>query len=660
MISRPLLDDALLRAEGDLTRLLRLWRNEFALGDELYLTAADFERVASELLAVGAPTDALDVARSGCKRFPTHLRLGHIEALACANLGAIELAQQRLSELLAMPNALSGAMASELLGAVGRIHKDRAQLADATERVREQKIALEAYLRGFDHGENLYCGVNAATLMLQLGRHDEARALAQKVGAAAIAKQQALPQTNDTSRLWLNATLGECALILGNLAAAQTHYRTAHLLACAQRKLADIAATRRSAHSVAARVGVKPDDIERCLPRPNILIFSGHRFDFLAERRPAPRLPLAWEEALEADIESWLRAQHFMQSGELCAGISSLSVGADLIFLEALARRQCDTHIVLPIDAAAYLDSTLSAHGAEFRPRLEAALARATSVTVVSPKASTWRDRDFHLCNELIAGLALLRAQTLDAKVSALLVWDCAVASSRGGTWDALRMWTQMGLPAQVISPRADAADEVSPSSPPAGLPPMADSNALAFLFADFSGFSQLADEALPQFVTEVLGGVQRLLAETEAQNCAPIARNTWGDAVFLVFARPSHAAQFALNFNDWVERQQVLWATTPLRSLHVRISLHAGNATRAVDPITGNISFWGAHVSLAARLEPATPLGVIYASEPFAALLLSENHLASRCEYVGNLRWAKNVGSFPTYRLLRVRGKAA
>lgn len=658
MILRPNPDDALLRAEGDLHRLLELWRDAFQQGQAQSLRLSDFEHLSRELIAVGAPTDCIEVARAGLKRFPQSLRLAHLEALALARLGATGQAQELLTALLKHTDA-TGEMGTELLGAIGRTHRDLAANAqNHSEQIRQYKMALEAYRRGFERSESHYCGVNAATLLMLLGRKNDARALANQISAIVLELDSARPAGQAQSRLWLSATLGECALINSNPTAAQSWYRTAHLLASAQRKLADIAATRRQALLLAPLVDVDPQEVLRWLPRPKVLIFSGHRFDFLLDRRPAPRLPIHWEASLSADLESWLRSQHFMQTGELCAGYSSLSVGADLCFLEALSLRQSETHIVLPLDQAAYLESCCAAHGAAYRLRLEAALARATSVTVASPKASTWRDRDFHLCNELISGLAGLRAQALDAEVTGLLVWDGETSAQRGGTYDAARMWAATGMQISAIRPRAEATETAAIHAVKSSIAPIEEAAALAFLFADFCGFSALSDESLPIFIDTILGGVATHLADAAAQGRAALCKNTWGDGVFLTFARPSHAAHFALALNEWVEREQPRWRDGALANMAARISLHAGNATEARDPVTGNQGYWGAHVSMAARLEPATPNGVVYTSEPFAALLQHERAGGFKCEFVGRIAWAKNAGSHPTWRLTRSHGK--
>jgi hypothetical protein len=646
------LNELVLRAEGNLAALLALWDGPMENGVAAALNVALVDRVARDLIGLGAPTAAIEVLTRAQRRFSDEPALQHLEALALARLGAADRAHALLDALLAH-SPLSDSLKVESLGLRGRLCKEAAfSLKSGAARDAQLKQSLNAYLSGFDLTGSAWCGINAALLLLELGRVEAGRAQAASIEKRVLADQRGAAHHSASERLWSSAILGDCALIRGDVAAAQTWYRTTHLLGSAQHRLADIASTRRQALRIAERLALDRDAVLAALPRPKVLLFSGHRFDFLIERRPAPRLPIAWSEALEADLAAWLRDAHFMRDGELGAAVGSLSVGADLLFVEALIQRQCEIHLVLPIEAKAYLATTCAAHGSAFRARLEAALSRASGITIASPQAATARVRDFQLTNELIAGIARLRAQRLDGVLEGVAVWDGHASEHRGGTWDALRMWRGLAIDAGALKPRAPDAEPQWVNAVGA-LPPLNDARAQAFLFADFSGFSGLPDEALPDFVERALGGIASLLGVANAAARGPLTQNTWGDGVFLAFSRPAHAAAFALELNAWLHTEQAHWATGALKNLRARISLHAGNATRARDPLTGLESFWGAHVSFAARLEPATPVGVIYASETFAALLEIDAPNRVKMEYVGELEWAKAAGRWPTWRLL-------
>ena len=58
--------------------------------------------------------------------------------------------------------------------------------------------------------------------------------------------------------------------------------------------------------------------------------------------------------------------------------------------------------------------------------------------------------------------------------------------------------------------------------------------------------------------------------------------------------------------------------------------------------------------MSRAARIEPITPPGRVYASEPFAALAAANRASGFTCEYAGQTPMAKGFGTFPTYAVIR------
>jgi class 3 adenylate cyclase len=78
---------------------------------------------------------------------------------------------------------------------------------------------------------------------------------------------------------------------------------------------------------------------------------------------------------------------------------------------------------------------------------------------------------------------------------------------------------------------------------------------------------------------------------------------------------------------------------------------LHAAAVFRGDDPILGRENFFGAGVTRAARIEPVTPPGAVYASEAFAATLAASRAPFS-LQYVGTLDLAKDYGESRVYRL--------
>lgn len=86
-----------------------------------------------------------------------------------------------------------------------------------------------------------------------------------------------------------------------------------------------------------------------------------------------------------------------------------------------------------------------------------------------------------------------------------------------------------------------------------------------------------------------------------------------------------------------------------------LRLAGHFGPTFAGYDNVRGEKTFFGAHVTRAARLEPITPTNLVYVTQPFAAALTMEDTPDLSCEYVGQLPAAKNYGTIPMY-LLRAK----
>ena len=71
-------------------------------------------------------------------------------------------------------------------------------------------------------------------------------------------------------------------------------------------------------------------------------------------------------------------------------------------------------------------------------------------------------------------------------------------------------------------------------------------------------------------------------------------------------------------------------------------------------DLVLESPSFMGTHISRMARIEPVTPPGAVYVTEPFAAALELAGCTDLRCDYVGHMPAAKDYGRLRMYRLLR------
>jgi len=172
-----------------------------------------------------------------------------------------------------------------------------------------------------------------------------------------------------------------------------------------------------------------------------------------------------------------------------------------------------------------------------------------------------------------------------------------------------------------------------------------------AMLFADVSGYSSLTDAQIPAFVDNVLAP----LGTTLHQFVGDLRYiNTWGDAIFAVLDSVSQAADCALALQETM-RALDLGATGLPASLALRIGGHAGPVFSRIDPIRGDENFYGDAVTRAARIEPRTPVGEVYVTHPFAALIALHARDTFSCQYAGRLPAAKAYGTFPMYLLTRI-----
>ncbi len=177
-------------------------------------------------------------------------------------------------------------------------------------------------------------------------------------------------------------------------------------------------------------------------------------------------------------------------------------------------------------------------------------------------------------------------------------------------------------------------------------VPSTRSSRIAGIMFADVVGFSTLSDIEVVRFHYEFLGAVGRLLALTRYP---PLVRNTWGDGLYLIFETVRDAGVFALDLCAMTIDTD--WAGVELPdTLSLRIGLHAGPLFDFSDRVTGQLTLAGKHVTRAARVEPVTPPGMVYATQEFAALAAAYGVEEFVCEPVGRVTLAKKAGVTPLF----------
>ena len=376
--------------------------------------------------------------------------------------------------------------------------------------------------------------------------------------------------------------------------------------------------------------------------------------------RGKPRFPKELEPAVANAIRSRL------ETADAGLGYASAACGSDILFLEAMLDRGGEICIVLPYEREEFIrDSVNMIPDAKWRVRFGEVLKHATRVVIASTQRLEIGGVSHDYTNQLLLGLARIRAGQLETELSMLAVWDGLHGDGQGGTASVVERWRNLGLPVEIINlsalrneGRKGLRSETTATSSSSKIqskrkrrkPLRFGSQIMSILFADAVGFSRLSEQEVPHFVQHFLGAIGRMISKLPREI---VAKNTWGDGLYLVFSNVEAAGNFALDLCDLMTTKRWERCGLPCR-LSLRIALHAGPVYQFNDPVTGNRSYGGTHVSRAARIEPITPPGQVYASEAFAAMAAAQRVTSFDLDYAGQTPMAKGYGTFPTYHVRR------
>jgi hypothetical protein len=625
------------------------------------LSAAPTLAHADRLIAQGQPLRAYDLTKQLLERYPDDDAVRLRNAHALRRCGALSLALRTLDQLRDATD-----IDGERRGLRAAVHKELfvgARQRTSAEALEHLRLAQRLYREVFDEsqGRKYWHGINAATLALIMGHDSDARDLARRVAAACG------EHDDDPADYWLMATRAESALVLGRVADAAGDYRSA--VAAAGDRIGDIAAMRHNARLVldAFRLGAADRaSIEDALRPPAVVVFAG-----LALGRDGSgeaRFPTAIAGDVRAEIDRRLDA---LGAG---FGFSGAAPGADLLFIEAMLDRSPGVcNVVLPWPRDQFSRTHVQGAGDAWQNGFDRLLGAGSHPPLVRHQVyatlgvgidTTLYER---FARQLLFGLARLHAQMLSTDVVGLVVWDGPEDDVLDGL---LSHWASQGvrvaaenlidvapLRARAARPPSSARAAATSSAEPPGVA----FRVMAILFADVAGYSKIPEDRLPAFIEHFIGGIA---ARLKAQSHAPENIRRVGDGLLMVFATVGEAAECALDLVDWLEERaragsdgETHWSRAGLpREMRMRIALHAGPLFECVDPLTLGVSFEGAHLSYAARIEPITPANHVYASEAFAALAASWPRPSDGfvCEYVGRTSFAKNFGDYPLYHLRR------
>lgn len=595
------------------------------------------------LLRSGEHVAAWDAA----SRMPDGREATLLRARALQGLGARAHARALLEELSA---GRSGPLESERLGLLASLAK-----ADALEWTgREREAGLARALAAYERAARAVPGspwhpINVATLAAVLGDTRKAARVATEVVALCARLERNALSSGDT--YWVPATRGEALLVAGHAEDALRAYGEAARVARRHRWWSHLGSTMRNAALVLHDRPELLHAVRNVLAVPPVVVVTGHLVD-LPGRKP-PRFPARRVAAVDRALRAAL-TEHMPG-----VGVSGAAAGADLLFQRALAARRLPGVVVIPQAGPWYVERSVAGRaGGDWMAWHRQALRRAHPCLQLVRHGFPDEGLLFEYANEVQEGYARERARQLGTHVEMLAVWDGHEGDGRGGTADFVQRFAQAGAgTVRVIDP-ARPADGARPHDAPRRVRKRAARTAgpaggstrtaltAALCFADVHGYSHLDEDQVLAFVDDVL---PRIAQQLDAYGRHVLTRNSWGDAAFAAFTDVAMAADFALDLVRLFE--EAPWPAGRLPAdLGVRVALHAAPVHRVHDALLGRTGVTGAGVSHAARYEPVTPIGRVYASAPFVALLHARHEPRWQTTYVGQLDLPKGHGRFPAW----------
>ncbi len=525
-----------------------------------------------------------------------------------------------------------------------RILKDKALKSKEPKRQGRLNEAAQKYHQVFDQLPDSYPAVNAATLYFLAGRQAEAEALARATLENCASEK---PQ-GDWGVYFHAATVAEASLLLGDLAVAEQHIRRAGEIEAVD--YATRTTTRKQLKLICETKRIDKGVLD-AIRVPGVLYFAGH---IIGAPGRGGRFPAEQEAQVQDEIERYL------EDRDIGVAFGSLAAGADIMVAEACIRRGIDVHAVLPFNKADFFAQSVQMSQGGWRERFEECFAwceanEATgsgSIQYATDGSFLGDESLFMYAARFAMGLAMLRARNLDTDLRMLAIYD-GNGGTGIGTDGSIDVWADAGLPCDVIDVTQMEAPRVTiggPQDTPVARPALQlpERQPRAILFGDVVGFSSLDEEMVPLFHDCFMSRVSGVLDDYKEH---VLYRNSWGDAVYVVLDNALNAASCGLSIQK-VVRKHDFRADGLNTDLALRLGGHFGPVFCGKDYIRKETTYFGSHVTKAARIEPVTPPGELYVTEAMAAALaLSENDTID-CDYVGPVPLAKNYGELRMYVL--------
>lgn len=589
------------------------------------------EMLRAEIGAVQRAGDYLkeyDLAQAALRRFPDNEYFRYCSVLALSRCNAKERALEAFYSyrLHLSRDEYVRSLEARILKDIAFQGLDPADPFARLDRERFETAAL-TYQREFDRTGGHYAAVNAAMLYLLAGHPDKSRALAEQALSGA--------KLDHGAPYFALVTQAESCLLLQRLDEAEKIVLQA--AAHNEKNLLTRARTFFQLDLICRYQHIDSKILSPLLPE-TVIHYCGHAF---YNHHPINE---ADEHELSRHIEQVIATHH-------CAvAYGSLMAGSDILFAEAILKQGGELNVWLPFGVENFCDVSVRPAGAHWVRRFHNCINAANTVSLVTDSDFLGDEVLFYLCSDVAMGMAIMRANTLNAKVMQLAVWNRNLTNTSRGTYSNISKWQALGhhseiIPSPPIIPRTERQKR-------RGNFPALRREPRAILFADVRGYSKLCDrdilwyfEVLNPALAEVIGRYQDDVEHVD----------TWGDAIFLVTAKAATVAGIAMELNAALASldQTGLNIDEPLQ---MRIGLHYGPVYKVYDHLARRYTFSSHDVTKTARIEPVTPPGEIFGTEPFVAMLEMEGNNWVSPEYAGTISSAKNFGEF---RMFHIRSKA-
>lgn len=355
-----------------------------------------------------------------------------IMALALARSGSLRRAYE-------LANMLPDTDDIEIIGFKSRIFKDLA-LAQYDSHCRRH-FFFEAARRSediFQKKKSWYNGINAASCLHMAGETKRAKNLI---------REHILPlcEQEKTKDMWLEATLGECHLLLRDFKKASYHYANASRMALDSGAFGDFSSTLRQLKMLLTTYSADCADFLEHIPLPSICVFSGHRID--SYDRLTPRFPPSAESQVRNQIISIVR------QNKITLGYASCADGGDIIFLESVLTSGGYVWVAPPFPLESSIKTLVSTP--TWKRRLKSIL-RNPHTRIIEPECDLAGVNDeiaYDFTNRYILGLAHLKSTALNLPIRGLAVWDRVTPLKTGNTSCVIQLWNASNLKYDIITP---------------------------------------------------------------------------------------------------------------------------------------------------------------------------------------------------------------